>query len=298
MSQRLLLARRVLQRDVHAGGHVETEPWYGRPARPKRLTGRSLGQPETCSVAERSFPRASWPRPEPRCFDSGARQPSPVSTAPRRRARTIAAASPTGCAWRTACASVMTASARSHRAESTTASVDCAPPPAAHTAPATPIRASARASRDGRGARVPSRGAPPCAWGTACATRAAPSPRASVMRAFPAPTVPSKCARVTARGEAPASVAAAAACRASPGPTVSEGAAPTIAAATADACSRRPLCSPCAPMSRRRAHVLRGGKVPAAPSLAARIAALTTACAPRPARARVTTGGRVPRARA
>lgn len=231
-------------------------------------------------------------------FDAGARRPSTASTAPRRRARTIAAASPTGCAWRTACASAMTASARSRRVESTTASVGCALPPAAHTVPATPNRVSARASRAGRGASVPSRDAPPCARGTACATPAAPSPPASVTRASPAPTAPRERARVTAQREAHASAAAAAACPASPGPTASGGAAPTTAAVTVGACSRRPPRSPRAPTSPRRALASRAGWVPAAPSLAARTAARTTACVPRPARARATTAGRAPLARA
>ena len=57
LSKRLLLARRVLQWDVHVRGHVENGPWYGRLARPMRLTGRSLGLPGVLSVAERSLPR-------------------------------------------------------------------------------------------------------------------------------------------------------------------------------------------------------------------------------------------------
>ena len=48
---------------------------YGRPAPPKRPIGRGwpeLGAAQACSGAERSLRSASWPRPEPLAFDTGA----------------------------------------------------------------------------------------------------------------------------------------------------------------------------------------------------------------------------------
>jgi len=68
LSQRLLLARRLLQWDVHVRCHVENRPNVAGHCGPGGWLADDLGRPEPRPAAARSLPRASCTMPEPRCF--------------------------------------------------------------------------------------------------------------------------------------------------------------------------------------------------------------------------------------
>lgn len=175
-------------------GHVENRPNMAGHCGPS-MTGRCLGRPEPRPTAARSLPRASCTRPEPRCFRYRCEAAFAGLDCSSKRCPNDCGGESNGlCMADGVCECHDGFGPRTPGGVNDCLGRLCANACGPHGTCATPERASARASRAGRGARVPSRGVRPCARGTACATRAPPSPPASATRATRAPTAPRKVA--------------------------------------------------------------------------------------------------------